>query len=123
MFGAVKDARCTRTAARWSAAIPDRPCTPLQPDGVGTEGVPAINPSSPARVEQKARERGSDGRHGHGRSPGEQEPAGDDPAWTAAVPFPPGLVRRLEVLAAEVGAVAPDAPIVGPVTLGESGTH
>ena len=56
-------------------------------------------------------------------APREQGPADDDPVWAAAVPFPPGLVRRLEALAAEVGAVDFNAPIVGPVTLDESGLH
>lgn len=53
----------------------------------------------------------------------EQNSADNDPAWAAAVPFPPGLVRRLETLATEVGAVDLSASIVGPVTLDESGPH
>lgn len=39
------------------------------------------------------------------------------------MPFPPGLVRRLEALAAEVGMVDLDTPIVGSVALGESEPH
>lgn len=52
---------------------------------------------------------------------GEQELEGDNSMWAAALPFPPGLVRRLEVLVADVGALNIDAPIVGPVALNEAG--
>lgn len=53
----------------------------------------------------------------------EQEPADDDPVWTAAVPFPLRLLRRLEALAAEIGPVDLDTPIASPMALGESGEH
>lgn len=56
-------------------------------------------------------------------APRKQELAGDDPVWAAVVPLPPGLVRPLEALAAEVGMVDLDTPIVGPVALGESEPH
>jgi hypothetical protein len=35
------------------------------------------------------------GNTGTDEAQGEQEPADNDPVWTAAVPFPPGLARRL----------------------------
>ncbi len=54
---------------------------------------------------------------------GEQESADDDRMWAAVIPLPSGLVRRLEALAAEVGAMDPGAPNVGPVALGELGPH
>lgn len=60
---------------------------------------------------------------GTDEAPEEQEPAGDDPVWTAAVPLPSGLLRRLRALTAEIGAVDLSAPILGPVALGESGLH
>lgn len=60
---------------------------------------------------------------GMDEAPRGQEPTGDNLVWEAAVPFPPELVSRLEALAAEVGAVDLDAPIVDPVTLGESDMH
>ncbi|MDN3563529.1 hypothetical protein ACFQY5_39620 [Paeniroseomonas aquatica] len=60
---------------------------------------------------------------GTDEAPRKQELASDDPVWAAAVPFPPGLVRRLEALAAEIGMVDLDTPIVVPVALGESEPH
>lgn len=50
-------------------------------------------------------------------------PAGNDPSWTATVPIPPELIRRLEVLTDEIGTVNPDASILGPVALGVSEPH
>ncbi len=50
-------------------------------------------------------------------------PTSNNPPWTAAVPFPLELMRRLDVLAAEIGAVNPDVPILGTVAFGESEPH
>ena len=57
------------------------------------------------------------------KAPRDQEPGNDNPVWAAAVPFPSGLVLRLEALAAEIGPVDLDATILSPIALDESGEH
>lgn len=51
------------------------------------------------------------------------KPACNNPSWTTVVPLPPELMRCLNMLADEIGAVNPDAPILGPVVLGELGLY
>jgi hypothetical protein len=51
MLGTVKDSRLRLLQLRSAFSILDDPCAPLQPEGVGTGSVPAIDQPPAGRTE------------------------------------------------------------------------
>ena len=124
MLGAVKDARL-RLAPLRGGLRPSLTAPARLGDREGS-GRKAFRPPT-HRLRRGSNRRLGKGEAIDGTAPEEAptgtEPTDNDPLWATAVPFPPELVRRLDALAAKVGVVDPNTPIIGPVTLGESEAH